>query len=166
MPGTGKSTLARHLATEIGAVLLRIDEIEAAMRRNGLTSEQTGLAAYSVAHAIAVSQLDHGLTVIADAVNPVEAARRGWRNLAAEHAARHVVIEIVCPDLGVHRDRATTRAVDVEGWVYPTWAEIEARAPSTSHASTSGWSSTPPRRSPPARNRSRHTAVSLLPHSD
>jgi predicted kinase len=37
LPGTGKSTLAGWLAREKGAVWLRIDEIENAMRRNGLT---------------------------------------------------------------------------------------------------------------------------------
>lgn len=35
LPGTGKSTLAAHLADRIGAVLLRIDVIDAAMRRAG-----------------------------------------------------------------------------------------------------------------------------------
>ncbi|MFD2078338.1 AAA domain-containing protein [Actinopolymorpha cephalotaxi] len=38
LPGTGKSTLARHLADHSGAVWLRIDEIENAMRRNGLSA--------------------------------------------------------------------------------------------------------------------------------
>ena len=33
LPGTGKSTLARRLAAGTGAVWLRIDEIENAMRR-------------------------------------------------------------------------------------------------------------------------------------
>ncbi len=45
LPGTGKSTLAGWLAGETGAVWLRIDEIENAMRRHGLTADQTGVAA-------------------------------------------------------------------------------------------------------------------------
>jgi predicted kinase len=98
LPGTGKSTLAAHLAEHSGAVWLRVDEIEGAMRRNGLTAEQTGVTAYSVAHDLAAGHLRRGLTVIADAVNPVPAARRGWRDLAREVHARHVVIETSCPD--------------------------------------------------------------------
>src|SRR5262245_49720088 len=83
LPGTGKSTLAARLAEETGAVWLRIDEIENAMRRNGLTADQTGVAAYSVAHDVAANHLRRGLTVIADAVNPVHEARDGWYSLAA-----------------------------------------------------------------------------------
>src|SRR5690242_21265769 len=98
LPGTGKSTLAKHLAERSGAVWLRIDEIEAAMRRNGLTAEQTGVAAYSVAHDVAANHLARGLTVIADAVNPVAEARAGWRHLAGSAGARHLVVETVCPD--------------------------------------------------------------------
>ncbi|MGW4947593.1 AAA family ATPase [Actinoplanes sp. NPDC004185] len=112
LPGTGKSTLAAHLADRSGAVWLRIDEIEGAMRRNGLTADQTGVAAYSVAHDVAASHLRRGLTVIADAVNPVDAARRGWRDLARSVRARHVVIETTCPDLA-RLDRIAEREADV-----------------------------------------------------
>ncbi|GAB3845932.1 hypothetical protein GCM10027610_063150 [Dactylosporangium cerinum] len=66
---------------------MRIDEIEGAMRRNGLTPEQTGVAAYSVAHDVAANHLRRGLLVLADAVNPVAEARAGWRDLAASSAA-------------------------------------------------------------------------------
>ena len=98
LPGTGKSTLAGLLAERSGAVWLRIDEIEGAMRRNGLTAGQTGVTAYSIAHDLAASHLRRGLTVIADAVNPVAAARLGWRDLARSVRARHVVIETSCPE--------------------------------------------------------------------
>ena len=98
LPGTGKSTLAGHLAQRSGAVWLRIDEIEGAMRRNGLTAAQTGVTAYSVAHDVAASHLRRGLTVIADAVNPVAAARLGWRDLAHSVQARHLIIETSCPE--------------------------------------------------------------------
>jgi predicted kinase len=127
LPGTGKSTLARQLADRIRAVLLRIDEIDAAMRRNGLRPDQTGIAAYSVAHDLAGSHLRRGLTVIADAVNPVEEARAGWRELAVACAARHLVIETRCPDADEHRNRVQTRPNDVPGWIYPNWDQVRER---------------------------------------
>lgn len=132
LPGTGKSTLARHLALRTRAVLLRVDEIEAALRRNSLTPEQTGLASYSVAHDLAASHLRRGLTVIADAVNPVEAARAGWRELARDCGARHKVIETQLPDTAEHRrrveERAAAHAPDTPGWSPPTWPDVERRA--------------------------------------
>jgi predicted kinase len=128
LPGSGKSTLARRLATDTKAVWLRIDEIEGAMRRNGLTAEQTGVAAYSVAHDIAANHLGRGLTVIADAVNPVAAARDGWRDLAAAVGAAHVVVETVCSDGAEHRRRVETRASDLPGWAHPTWAQTNEMA--------------------------------------
>jgi predicted kinase len=128
LPGTGKSTLAARLAEETAAVWLRIDEIEGAMRRNGLTSDQTGVAAYCVAHDVAANQLRRGLTVIADAVNPVTEARDGWRGLAASVDCGHLVIETVCPDRDEHRRRVEARVNDLPGWVYPTWAEVQQTA--------------------------------------
>jgi predicted kinase len=128
LPGTGKSTLAGHLASRTGAVWLRIDEIEGAMRRNGLTAERTGVAAYSVAHDVAANHLRRGLTVIADAVNPVAEARAGWHDLAAAAGARHVVVETVCSDDVEHRRRVETRVSDLAGWVYPTWTQVQRSA--------------------------------------
>jgi predicted kinase len=128
LPGTGKSTLAGHLADRIDAVWLRIDEIESALRRNGLTPAQTGIAAYSVAHDVAAGHLRRGLTVIADAVNPVAEARVGWRGLATETGARHVVIETYCPDEAEHRRRVDTRVADLPSWTYPDWTDVRAGA--------------------------------------
>jgi predicted kinase len=128
LPGTGKSTLAGRLATETGAVWLRIDEIEGALRRNGLTPDQTGLAAYSVAHDVAANHLRRGLMVIADAVNPVAAARAGWRDLAASVHCGHRVVETVCPEKSEHQRRVRSRVSDLPGWVYPTWSEVQQAA--------------------------------------
>jgi predicted kinase len=127
LPGTGKSTLARQLAERTRAVLLRIDEIEAAMRRNGLTPDQTGITAYSVAHDVAGSHLRRGLTVIADAVNPVQEARAGWQRLAVDCGARHVVIETRCLDADEHRHRVRSRPNDLAGWTYPNWDQVRQR---------------------------------------
>jgi len=128
LPGTGKSTLAGRLAHRTEAVWVRIDEIEGAMRRNGLTPEQTGITAYSVAHDIAAAHLRRGLTVIADAVNPVVEAREGWRQLAEVAGAHHVVIETACPDPAEHQRRVVGRASDLPGWTYPDWEQVEQSA--------------------------------------
>jgi predicted kinase len=128
LPGTGKSTLARALATRCPAVLLCIDEIEAGMRRNGLTPEQTGVAAYSVAHDIAASHLARGMLVIVDAVSPIEEARAGWRGLAAEQGVAHLIVEAVCPDLDEHRRRVENRANDLRGHRHPVWDQVRERA--------------------------------------
>jgi predicted kinase len=115
-PGSGKSTLAAYVAGRTGAVWLRIDEIEGAMRRNGLTAAQTGVTAYSVAHDVATSHLRRGMTVIADAVNPVAEARAGWRDLAREMGARHVVIEAECADPAERERRIAARGAYLSGW--------------------------------------------------
>jgi predicted kinase len=81
-PGSGKTALARALASRIGAVHLRIDTIEQALRRAGIAPEEE---VYSDAMALAGDQLRLGHRVIADAVNAVNAieqARHGWRTTA------------------------------------------------------------------------------------
>ncbi|HEY6747252.1 MAG TPA: ATP-binding protein [Mycobacteriales bacterium] len=128
LPGTGKSTLAARLADRRPVVLLRIDAIEAAMWRNGLTPDQTGVAAYSVAHSIALPHLERGHTVVADAVSAVGAARQGWSG-TAEHAGVPLrVIETVCPDPVEHRRRVTTVTSDLPGFPLPTWEQVQTVA--------------------------------------
>jgi hypothetical protein len=56
LPGTGKSTLARRLAGELGAVWLRIDTIEYAIA-DGDEIAAVGAAGYRVAYAVAEDNL-------------------------------------------------------------------------------------------------------------
>ncbi len=128
LPGTGKSTIAGRIADQRDVVLLRIDAIEAAMWRNGLTREQTGVAAYSVAHAIALPHLRRGQTVVADAVSAVAAAREGWRGTADQAGVPLLVIETTCPDPAEHRRRVTTRVSDLPGFTVPSWQQVQAIA--------------------------------------
>ena len=80
LPGSGKSTLAEGLCRHFSLPLFSIDPIEAAMRRGGLPRNDTGIAAYVVAQALAEEHLRLGQAAVIDAVNPVEAPRAAWRN--------------------------------------------------------------------------------------
>ena len=74
LPGVGKTAGAMGLAREIGAVHLRIDSIEQALRNSGV--DVSGPEGYEVAYAIAEDNLRLGRTVIADSVNPIGHASR------------------------------------------------------------------------------------------
>jgi predicted kinase len=126
--GTGKTTLAQRIAAGRAAAYIRIDAIEAAMWRAGVSrSEPTGLAAYVVGDAIAEGSLRAGTPVVVEAVNPDAAARRGWRELSARTGAPLYVIEVVCSDRAEHRRRVEQRQGVLEALAMPTWADVVAR---------------------------------------
>jgi predicted kinase len=128
LPATGKTTLSRLVAQDLSATWLRIDAIEAAMLRSGIAREEpTGLAAYVVANVIAGAQLSLRTTVVVDAVNPVEEARRAWRDLAACHGVRLRLCEVVCSDRDEHRRRVEKRESDLDGLKLPTWDDVIKR---------------------------------------
>lgn len=122
LPGTGKSTVASALAKEVGAVHLRIDTIEQAMRDAGQTV--AGPEGYLVARDVARENLGLGVSVIVDSVNPIAYTRELWRMIAEATAARLVEIELVCSDADEHRRRVETRSVDIEKLTLPTWQEV------------------------------------------
>lgn len=127
VPGTGKTTVARELARLLGAVHIRIDSIEQALRASAGAADTVGDAGYRVSHLVAADNLRLGATVIADSVNPVAESREGWRMLATSIPARILEVELVCSDSAEHRRRIETRVSDVIGLRLPTWQEVLAR---------------------------------------
>ncbi|MGX1673279.1 AAA family ATPase [Streptomyces sp. NPDC055400] len=126
LPGAGKSSVAEALGRRLAAPVVSVDPIEAAMWRAGVARNQpTGLAAYVVAEAVAGGVLALGQTVIADAVNAVEAAREQWRSLADRHGVPVAFIEVVCSDPVVHRQRLVGRSRGIDGFLEPTWGAVE-----------------------------------------
>jgi len=134
LPGSGKSTLAEGLSRTLSLPVFSVDPIEAAMRQSGLAKHSTGIAAYDVAIALADEHLRLGHSVIADAVNPIEAPRAAWRNLAAKHRADLRIIECVCADEAVHRRRIEARIRNIAGMPEVTWARVLER-----RAEYEGW---------------------------
>lgn len=127
LPGTGKTTLARAAAKALGAVHIRIDTIEDALLRSSLGVSEPEEAGYLAGYQLAGDNLGLGHTVIADAVNAVEIARDGWRQVAHANGAKLIPIEIVCTDAGAHRERVTERPWDLTALPSPDWAAVESR---------------------------------------
>ncbi|MFG2587871.1 AAA family ATPase [Streptomyces sp. NPDC048438] len=124
LPGTGKTTLARLLASRIGAVHLRIDTIEQAVVHSGLARRPLGPVGYAVGYALAGDHLRQGLTVIAESVNPLDVTRDSWRNVATGAAVPLVEVEVICSDRDEHRHRVTSRSVDIPGLTPPDWQQV------------------------------------------
>lgn len=127
LPGTGKSTIAEGLARALAAPLFSVDPIEAAMWRSGLSPSETGIAAYRVAEAMAGENLVQGLSVIVDAVNPITEARAMWRALSEQHNVTLKMIEIICSDEAIHKQRIENRVRNIEGMPEVDWARVLER---------------------------------------
>ncbi|WP_074941888.1 AAA family ATPase [Tritonibacter multivorans] len=127
LPAVGKSTVARLLSEKTGAIRLRLDEIEAAMRLSHMKYEDLADGGYAAAQVMAKSALAQGHSVIADCVNPIALTRAGWQ--AASHAvgAAHLDVELTCSDTQLHRVRAETRDTDLEDVAMPGWDVIRLR---------------------------------------
>jgi predicted kinase len=127
LPGTGKTTIARELARQIGAVHLRIDSIEQAIRESGVVVRSLDDAGYRVGYALAEDNLNVGRTVIADSVNPWSVTRDAWREVAERAKVATLEIEVTCSDVQEHRTRVETRTTDVPGLDLLTWQDVVER---------------------------------------
>lgn len=127
LPGVGKTAIAGELARLIGAVHLRIDSIEQAIRASGVVSQPLNDAGYRVAYAVAEDNLQIGRTVIADSVNPIRLTREAWVEVANRVQVSAIEIEVKCSDVNEHRHRVETRTTDIPGLKLPTWEEVVDR---------------------------------------
>ena len=127
LPGVGKTTIARELARQLGAIHVRVDSIEQAIRDSGTLSQPLNDAGYRVAYAIAEDNLRLGRTVIADSVNPVHLSRDAWIGVAHRACAGAAEVELICSDPQQHRQRVETRTADISGLRLPTWEEVASR---------------------------------------
>ncbi len=127
VPGAGKSAIAEALGTRLAAVVVSVDPIESAILAAGVDAGQpTGLAAYLVAERMAESVLRVGASVMVDAVNGVDPARRQWLDLAARAAVPVLFVEVVCSDEAVHRRRIEARRRDLPGMRELDWGDVLA----------------------------------------
>jgi predicted kinase len=128
LPGVSKTTIARELARQLGAIHVRVDSIEQAIRDSGTLRQQLNDdAGYRVAYAIAEDNLRLGRTVIADSVNPIHLSRDAWIGVAHRARVGAAEGELICSDPQQHRHRVETRMTDITGLRLPTWQEVASR---------------------------------------
>jgi predicted kinase len=127
LPASGKSTIAREVARRTGAVWLRIDSIDEAIKASGVVPGDLRDVGYRTAHAVARDNLRLGRDVIADCVNDWKIARDGWQDAGLSAGAEVAWVEVVCTDLAEHRRRVETRTNETPGLVMPGWAAVIGR---------------------------------------
>jgi predicted kinase len=109
-PGTGKTTLSRLLAQQLGAVYLRIDTMDQPIMET--YGDDIADVSYRVAYGVARDNLRLGHVVIADCVNDVNITRDAWRNVALGIEVTVVEVEVVCSDMTEQRRRIEQRLSD------------------------------------------------------
>ena len=125
LPGTGKTSIARELACQLGAVYLRIDSIEQSILDSAISPSSVEDAGYRVGYSIAEDNLRLKRDVVADSVNGWPITRNAWLAVAKRAEAAPVEVEIICSDAAEHRRRIESRASDIPGLKLPTWQDVQ-----------------------------------------
>src|SRR5580693_8046197 len=94
LPATGKSTVASALVRRTRFAYVRVDRIEQAIIDSTGLSQPLGPAGYMVAYGVAAEQLRHGVSVVAECVNPLAITRDAWRGVAEDSGARVLEVEL------------------------------------------------------------------------
>ena len=127
LPGVGKTTVSKSLSKQSKAVHLRVDSVEAALKRSLLNIHPAKDAGYLAIASIAKDNLLLGFDVIADTVNPIETTRKIWALTAAAASAQLLNVEVICSDADVHRKRVETRKSEIRGLAVPGWETVLER---------------------------------------
>ncbi len=127
LPGVGKTTLAKALATKVKAVHLRVDSVETALKNSVLNIDSAEDAGYLAIASVALDNLLLGFDVIADTVNPIETTRNLWAETAKSGDAFILNVEVTCSNKAIHRERVELRESDIRGLVVPDWQKVSDR---------------------------------------
>ena len=129
LPGTGKSSLAEAVGRELGIPVFAKDWLEATLLRceviPGNPDKPLGFIGYELLTVLAKRQLSLNQSVILDSVTATESIRILWRDLANQYGGEWRVIECICSDVKLHRERLEGRQRDIAGWHELQWSEVD-----------------------------------------
>ena len=90
-----------------------------------VTRDQLGAIGYDLLTILARQQLSLGQSAILDSVASTTRIRHSWDELAREHNAEWLVIECICSDEAIHRERLAQRRRPIPDWPELEWADVE-----------------------------------------
>jgi len=128
LPGSGKTTLARRLATRLQLPLFSKDAIDAILRDDGLV-EGSSLTGYHLLMDLAEQQLTLGISPIIDAVFPMREFREHVALIVQRQMANLYIIHTYCSDEMIYRQRMADRVQYHRGWTAKGWEEVERLRP-------------------------------------
>lgn len=125
--GTGKSTLAKLLVTQLRGVYIRLDAIVLGMLDAALTDDVPRAAGigYDIAQEVARENLELGVPVVVDGIHATHERREGWRDIAASCGAQIRYVETYLADEAEHRRRVEARTSGGVAYPGPAWEAIQ-----------------------------------------
>jgi predicted kinase len=128
LPGTGKSTLAELVASRIGAPAFAGDWLLGALAPHGILDDLDRGALlslyYDLLGMLVTRQLLLGQSAVVDCLLDDAVAAR-WREIAARFDASLVIVECVCSDTDLHRQRVEGRERGIPGWHEVDWQHVQ-----------------------------------------
>ncbi len=123
MPGSGKTTLARMFARHLCVPILAKDRVQRVLRDRKLAPDNTGDGYYVILDQ-ADEQLALGVSVVLDAVFPIDHFRQVASDIAIKHQANFSAVYCYCSDDKIWRERMEQRVQYVPDWKMATWADV------------------------------------------
>jgi predicted kinase len=126
LPGTGKSTLAEQVARTVGAPAFAADWLMGALKPALVKLDRAEYLAVraELLATLVTRQLRLGQDAVVDALVS-ESEVTAWRAAAARFSARWYLIECICSDEGIHRERIEGRIRGIPGWHEVGWDFVE-----------------------------------------
>ncbi len=122
-PGVGKSSLSYRLAQTTGWALIARDQFDRTFQRLELTAHPP-ITSYELMFDLAALNLKNRVSVILDAVFPINQFRHRAANIAEKHGARLLPVVCQCSDRRLWQQRVETRPEMIEGWKSVEWDEV------------------------------------------
>ena len=132
LPGSGKSTLSRAVARELHAVYLDKDTIKDAVIAvaRGLKTEQgpdlAGPISYELLVVLARDNLSLGLSVVLDSPAGYRQFREQVSELAKARRANLKLVECICTDESLLRQRVEARGRELPPYRARDWADYQS----------------------------------------